>query len=150
MGKMWKRVPPFLSKNILQGSLVIKLCQNLVATLLETIVFKETQISAVFIGPITDAWSFHLTSLTIITKLTSRQVIQLVDERLLLDGDDRTLVEVASQPVNFIARANLPRIIFNISHSEDVLVSRKGNLSFCVSLRLDIYKNVILLALHVI
>ena len=87
-----------------------------------------------------------------ITKLTSRQVIQLVDERLLLDGDDRTLIEVASQPVNFIARANLPRIIFNISHSDSALVSRKGNLSFCVSLRLDIYKNVILLALaiHVI
>ena len=91
-----------------------------------------------------------MTPLTIITKLTSRQVIQLVDERLLLDGDDRTLVEVASQPVNFIARANLSRIIFNISHSEDVLVSRKGNLSFCVTLKLDIYKNVILLALHVI
>ena len=85
-----------------------------------------------------------------ITKLTSRQVIQLVDERLLLDCDDRTLVEVASQPVNFIAGANLPRIIFSISHSEDVLVSRKGILSFCVTLKLDIYKNVILLALHVI
>ena len=52
MGKRWKRVPPFLSKNILQGSLEIKLCQNLVATLIETIIFKDT--SALFIGLITD------------------------------------------------------------------------------------------------
>ena len=39
--------------------------------------------------------------------LTSSQVIQLVDQRLLLDGDHRTLLQIASQPVNFITRTDL-------------------------------------------
>ena len=39
--------------------------------------------------------------------LTSSQVIELVDQRLLLDGDHRTLLQIASQPVNFITRTDL-------------------------------------------
>ena len=39
--------------------------------------------------------------------LTSSQVVQFVDQRLLLDGDLRTLLQIASQPVNFIARTDL-------------------------------------------
>ena len=39
--------------------------------------------------------------------LTSSQVVQFVDQRLLLDGDHRTLLQIASQPVNFITRTDL-------------------------------------------
>ena len=39
--------------------------------------------------------------------LTSGQVVQLVDQRLLLDGDHWTLLQIASQPVNFITRTDL-------------------------------------------
>ena len=39
--------------------------------------------------------------------LTSSQVVQFVDQRLLLDGDHWTLLQIASQPVNFITRADL-------------------------------------------